>query len=298
MLDSLFPILLFISLGYFAKRAGVFKESDSKILIDFVIYFSFPAIVFSNIYFLEFDISLLDMIGAGWLVLFISFLISFIFTRMMGYSKEVSIVFILMASFGNTAFVGIPFVDAFYGSDGVRLAILYDQFVSFLAVSLLAPIIISLAGGGFSFRAISKRIFLFPPFVALLVAFAFKSFSLPEFIFTGLDILGSTVVPLALFAVGFGLSFREIKSSLSKVIPILSIKIIIVPLLFLFTLYLLDISFTLEWKVAIMQSAMPPMVYAAVLAMRAGLDKSIAISSVGLGVVVALVVLPIYYLFI
>lgn len=298
MLNSLFPILLFISLGYFAKRAEIFKESDSKVLIDFIIYFSFPAIVFTNIYFLKLESSLFDMIAAGWLVFFVSLFLSFAFTRIMGYSRPLSVVIILMASFGNTAFVGIPFIDAFYGSEGIRFAIIYDQFVSFLAVSLFAPLLISLAGGEFSPKAIAKRIFLFPPFIALFVALVFKPFTLPEFIFTGLDILGSTVVPLALFAVGFGLSFEEIKNSFSKVIPILSIKIVIVPVLFMLSLKLLDITFTLEWKVAIMQSAMPSMVYAAVLAMRSGLDKSIATSSVGLGVVVALGVLPIYYLII
>ncbi len=296
MLNSLFPILLFISLGYFAKRVGIFEERDSKILIDFIIYFSFPAIVFSNIYFLELDTSLFDMIAAGWIVLFAALLFSFLFTKMMGYDRRTSIVFILMASFGNTAFVGIPFVDAFYQSEGVRFAILYDQFVSFILVSLIAPLLVSLSGGEFSFRAILKRIFLFPPFIALLVAVILKPFSLPSFLFSGLDILGSTVVPLALFAVGFGLNFEEIKSSFSKVLPILSIKIIIIPILFIIGLKFLGISFTLEWKVAVMQSAMPPMVYAAVIAMRAGLDKGIAISSVGLGVVVALLVLPIYYL--
>lgn len=295
MLLSLFPVILFISLGFLAKKIRVFREEDTKILIDFVIYFSFPAIVFDNIYHLRINDALFDMIGAGWVVMFLAMGLAFLWSKLVGYDKNTMIVVVMMSVFGNTAFVGIPFIDSFYGEEGIRYAIAYDQFVSFILVSVLAPLMISLVGEGFSIKSVVKRIFLFPPFIALIVALLLKPVALPDFLFKAFGMLGSTVVPLALFVAGFGLDFHELKNSITKVIPILAIKIVIVPLLFMAVLFGFGKLSGLEWKVAVMQSAMPSMVYAAVLAIRGGLDKSIAISAVGLGIVVALVILPIFY---
>lgn len=295
MLASLFPVVLFIGLGFLAKKLKVFKEDDTRVLIDFVIYFSFPAIVFNNIYHLKINDSLFDMIGAGWAVLFLALFLSFVWSKVAGYDKNTTIVVMMMSVFGNTAFVGIPFIDSFYGEEGIRYAIAYDQFVSFILVSILAPLMISLVGEEFSIQSVARRIFLFPPFIALIVALLLKPVVLPAFLFKSFEMLGSAVVPLALFVAGFGLDFNELKNSIGKVIPVLSIKIIIVPLLFMAVLFSMGKLEALEWKVAVMQSAMPSMVYAAVLAIRGGLDKSIAISSVGLGVVIALLVLPVFY---
>ena len=47
MLDPVLPIAIYLVLGYLFK---VIYQDNSKQLIDFVIYFSLPAIVFSKIY--------------------------------------------------------------------------------------------------------------------------------------------------------------------------------------------------------------------------------------------------------
>ena len=129
MLEAIFPIVLYIFLGYFAKIGRIFSEQDSKAFIDFIVYFSFPAIVFKNIYFLEINSSLVGLILLGWLGLFIAFGLSFAYSKMMKFDLKNTVLFIILASFGNTAFVGIPYTDAFFGEEGVRYAIVFDQFV-------------------------------------------------------------------------------------------------------------------------------------------------------------------------
>jgi len=295
MLESIFPIFLYITLGYIAKIFRIFEERDSKAFIDFIVYFSFPAIVFKNIYFLEIDSSLYSLIAFGWAALFVSMLLSFAYSKVLRFDKKTTIVVILMASFGNTAFVGIPYNDIFFGSEGVAYAIIYDQFVSFLAVSIIAPLLISIAGGDFSIKSVTKKIFLFPPFLVLVIAIFCRDLPIPLFFFGGLDMLGATVVPLALFTVGFGLNFKEVRDSLGRVLPILSIKLLIVPLLLAWAIYLFGFYDELPYKVAIFQSAMPPMIYASVLAIRGGLDRAIALSAVGLGVILSVIVFPLLY---
>jgi predicted permease len=47
MFDPVLPIAIFLLLGYVFK---IIYQDNSKQLIEFIIYFSLPAIVFSKIY--------------------------------------------------------------------------------------------------------------------------------------------------------------------------------------------------------------------------------------------------------
>ena len=52
MLEPIFPIAIYLILGYTFK---IIYHDNSKQLIEFIIYFSLPAIVFSKIYPLVLD---------------------------------------------------------------------------------------------------------------------------------------------------------------------------------------------------------------------------------------------------
>ncbi len=59
MLDPVLPIAMYLFIGYFFK---LFVKDHSHALVDFVIYFSLPAMVFIKIYPLKLDLEILNLI--------------------------------------------------------------------------------------------------------------------------------------------------------------------------------------------------------------------------------------------
>ena len=76
MLDPILPIAIYLILGYLYK---ILFQDNSKQLVDFVIYFSLPAIVFSKIYPLTLDSRVVGLIfmfiGVILFNLFLSYII-------------------------------------------------------------------------------------------------------------------------------------------------------------------------------------------------------------------------------
>ena len=114
MLEPIFPIAIYLILGYTFK---IIYHDNSKQLIEFIIYFSLPAIVFSKIYPLVLDEKILNLI-----LMFISFilfnlLLAYFIGKMMKLNRVLLATFMIMATFGNTSFIGFSYINAFYGED-------------------------------------------------------------------------------------------------------------------------------------------------------------------------------------
>jgi hypothetical protein len=78
----------------------------------------------------------------------------------------------LATALGNTSFLGFPLCSALLGEQAIPLAAVYDQLGSLLLLAILAPIALATvtAGRRPTPGAIARRILLFPPFIALLIA--------------------------------------------------------------------------------------------------------------------------------
>lgn len=292
MLDPVLPIAIYLVLGYLFK---IFFQDNSKQLIDFVIYFSLPSIVFSKIYPL-----ILDQRIVGLILLFICFilfnlLLAYFVGKMMRLNRTYFATFMIMATFGNTSFIGFSYIDAFYGQDYIVYGLIYDIFGSFLLLISIGMFIITWGNGKKnSLKSISKSIFLFPPAIMFFITLILKNFEIPNFIMQTSKTLGSTLVPLAMVAIGMKLELKNIFARLHIVSVAMILKMIVVPIIILFGFkYFYGIDAT--WvKVTIIEIAMPPMTMATVLAIKGGLDEKIAINSLVLGVLLSLVTITMF----
>ncbi len=299
MLENLFSVVLFFSLGYLSRKFKIYTEQSSKVLIDFIIYFAFPALVIYNVQFLQLRISYFWILFFGWIAIIFSISISFLIGKFLKLNRITLASFVMMSSFGNTSFLGIPFNMALFGEESVKYVIIFDQFASFLPVVLLSPFILAYGQESGNVKIDWKKIITFPPFVTLIVSFLIKPFiSIPEFVLGSLHLLGLTVVPLALFSVGLNLRFSNLKERIRDVSAVLFIKMVFVPSLFLLLFLFVGIEAGLFSKVAIIEVAMPPMVLASILVIGANLDRDLAASSVASGIIFSFVSVPIFYLLI
>ena len=292
MLDAVLPIAIYLLFGYLFK---IIFQDNSKQLVDFIIYFSLPAIVFSKIYPLELDTKILWLILMFMAIIFFNLFLSYCVGKMMRLNRVTLATFMIMATFGNTSFIGFSYIDAFYGQDYIVYGVIYDIFGSFLLLVSVGMIIITWGSGRKnSILNISKSIFLFPPMIIFFITIFAKNFEVPKFIIYTSQNLGSTLVPIAMIAIGMKLELKHIFSRLHIVTVAVVLKMLIVPIIILFTFkYFYGVDET--WvKVTLIEVAMPPMTMAAVLAIKGGLDEKIAINSLVLGVIVSLFTITLF----
>lgn len=292
MLDPVLPIAMYLLFGYLFK---IIFQDNSKQLVDFIIYFSLPAIVFSKIYPLVLDTKILWLILMFMAIIFFNLFLSYCVGKIMKLNRVTLATFMIMATFGNTSFIGFSYIDAFYGQDYIVYGVIYDIFGSFLLLVSVGMIIITWGSGRKnSILNISKSIFLFPPMIIFFITIFAKNFEIPKFIIYTSQNLGSTLVPIAMIAIGMKLELKHIFSKLHIVTIAVILKMLIVPIIILFTFkYFYGVDET--WvKVTLIEVAMPPMTMAAVLAIKGGLDEKIAINSLVLGVIVSLFTITLF----
>ncbi|QNM89748.1 AEC family transporter [Aliarcobacter cryaerophilus] len=292
MLDPVLPIAIYLLFGYLFK---IIFQDNSKQLVDFIIYFSLPAIVFSKIYPLELDTKILWLILMFMAIIFFNLFLSYCVGKMMRLNRVTLATFMIMATFGNTSFIGFSYIDAFYGQDYIVYGVIYDIFGSFLLLVSVGMIIITWGSGRKnSILNISKSIFLFPPMIIFFITIFSKNFEIPKFLIYTSTNLGATLVPIAMIAIGMKLELKHIFTKLHIVTVAVVLKMLIIPIIVLFVFkYFYGIDET--WvKVTIIEVAMPPMTMAAVLAIKGGLDEKIAINSLVLGVIVSLFTITLF----
>ncbi|WP_419776909.1 AEC family transporter [Malaciobacter marinus] len=295
MLDPVLPIAIYLLLGYLFK---IYFKDNSKELIEFIIYFSLPAIVFNKIYNLELTFEIFKLIVMFNAIIFLNLILAFLLGKFLKLEKKLLATFVIIATFGNTSFIGFSYIDAFYGQDYVVYALIYDLFGSFLILVSLGMIIINWGSGQqVNFRAILKSVLYFPPIVMFFITIFTKLFEVPIFIINTTETLGATLVPLAMIAIGMKLQIKNIFYKFKAVFIAMFLKMIIIPII-VYLAFLIFYNVDDTWsKVTIVEAAMPPMTMAVVLAIKGGLDETFAINALVLGVLGSLLTVTGFYYF-
>ena len=284
-------------LGVLLRRIPVFSADTGNILNLFVIYISLPALILVKIPQLTFSVQLLVPTIMPWAMLIISALLILILSRVFGWSRPVTGCLLLLVPLGNTSFLGIPMVKAFFGDHAIPYALLYDQLGSFLALATYGALILAVYGPGDrkpTFRSVIRKVITFPPFIALIIAFIFKVFPYPQVATDILTILAATLIPLVMIAVGFQLKLRMDKAVIAQLTTGLSIKLVAAPLIALLLTKIFNLNGETV-RVSVFEAGMPPMVSAGALAILANLSPVLTAALVGIGIVVSFFTLPMLY---
>lgn len=290
-MENFAVIVVCFSLGYFLKRFRVFPSSYAQAFVDFILFVAFPAMIVLTLHRLLFRIELIGFIFLGLCALGVGVTLSWMVGKLLGWEEKTIRTVAMMSAFGNTSFVGFPFVRALVGEEGIAYAVVYDQFVSFLPLILLSPLIMGGAKGKESFAALIK----FPPFVAVIVGIVLHDVTLPLIVTAPLELLAKTVIPLILIAVGMNFVLGDVAHHKKGIATILGIKMVALPLLMIMALNLFGVSLLMMWQVGILEAAMPPMVTASIFVAQKGLNKELASASVGVGILLAFVTLPLWW---
>lgn len=289
----LFSIFVLLASGYLAKRTKVIPQNQLIIFIDFVLVFAMPALIFDKVYHVNIDFHLFSVIACGLGANFAAMLIAFGLGRLLGFSKATTASMALLAMFGNTLFMGLPVLQGILGEDIANEVILYDQMITCVPVAFLGPFILSYAApSNVSLIANAFKIMKFPPFLALVAGLLAKSVEIPDFLFAPLRLFSGAVVPVALFAVGLGLGFNTVRSSYKSTALVVFLRMVVAPCFFVAFAWVFGLEFSPSYMVGLVETAMPPMVLAGAMILKAKLDSNLAISAIAVGMCFTFVVIP------
>jgi len=294
LLADIMPVFIFVALGYGFK---VFKRDISESLIDFVIYFSLPALALVKIRELEFDEVIFNVILIAYASMFVAAVVSYGVGKLLKLERKMLATFMVVSIFGNTSFVGFSYIESLFSSKELIYPLVYDQIGSFVALLTIGTVLIAWGANRKEKTTIKQKfkMIMTPPLMAIIAAVLLHGVAFPDFVEGVLIKLEYTLIPLVTMIVGMKLELKALGKFFKESMAVIGIKMILVPLIMLVILYpFFDFSST--WmRVTFLEIAMPPMTMATVLAIRGGLDKDLAINSLGLGILASFIIIPAWH---
>ena len=289
---------VFVLMGLLFRRLKAFPEQTAHVLNMFALYVSLPAVILLKIP--ELTISADNLVAAilPWCMLLLSAILVLVMARIRSWSRETTGVLLLVVPIGNTSFMGVPMVRAFFGDSGIPHLILYDQIGTMLIFASYGAVVLSLYSGERSnLPTIVKRALLFPPTTALLIGLALRNWTYPQVVVNTLEDLGGALTALVMTAIGFQMKLRLQRTTLEPLAAGLAVKLMIAPLVALAGCRLLGLD-NLAADISIFEAGMPSMVTACALAAAAGIGVELAVAMAGLGILLAFASLPLLFLLI
>lgn len=287
-MNNLILLICCFIAGVLLHRFKRMPVNAPAVLNSVILHISLPALTLLSVHGLKISGDVGLMAAMGWMNFALSAGFFWLIGRWLKLPRSTVGALVLTGGLGNTAYVGLPMIEAYYGHEGLASGIIVDQLGSFLALSTLG---ITFAGiyssGRPSVGEMAKRIFLFPPFIALVIALVLIPIEYPAWLTIVLTRLSDTMAPLALLAVGFQLRLGHLAGNGRNLAIGLAFKLVLVPLV-LFLLYVpLLGAHGQAIQITLFQAAMPPMITSAILATEHDLDPPLATLMVTVGLMLS-----------
>lgn len=295
-MNNLILLILCFIAGVLLHRYKRMPVNTPAVLNSFIIHVSLPSLTLLYVHELKLSGDVGLMAAMGWLLFAMSAGFFWVIGRWMNLSRATIGALTLTGGLSNTSYVGLPMIEAYYGHQGLASGIIVDQLGSFLVLSTLG---ITFAGMYSSGRPTGLemllRVLRFPPFIALVIALLLIPMEYPSWLSLVLKRMGDTLAPLALLSVGFQLRLGHLAGNVPKLAIGLGFKLVLAPLV-LFLLYVpLLGAHGQAIQITLFESAMPPMITAAILATEHDLDPPFATLMVAVGLMLSFATLTAWW---
>ena len=286
-----FLILICLSVGVIVSRLRILPDGAYKSVNAWVINVALPALSLRYLPEIEWSIRwILPVIGPALIWTGAWFFVR-IYDRKKRLSAGSRAALLVTCGMGNTAFLGIPMVSAFFGESEILYAVIFDQ-VTFVIFSTLGVITILKASTEKSvtvnFAYLLKMLLRFPPFIACVVALIFPHLMDFSPINPLMDKLVATLSPMALFSIGLQLKFSAIKQEWRLVSVGLFYKLLLAPGLVLSLACLLQSTGNMA-KISVFEAGMSSHITASLLAAQHGLNPRYCSLVVGIGILTSFI---------
>lgn len=296
-MNNLILLILCFIAGIALRHWRRMPDNAPATLNSFIIHVSLPAMTLLYIHAVRFSSDMVLVALMGWLLFGLSAGFFWLVGRWLQLPRATVGALILVGGLANTSYFGLPMVEAYYGAEGLAVAIVADQLGSFFALTILGITVAGIYSSGIPTAGeIIKRIVQFPPFIALLIALLLIPFEYAEWITVLLKRLGDTLAPLALLSVGMQLRLGHLSGNGRNLAIGLLFKLLLAPLIILLLYVTLFGARGQAIQVTIFEAAMPSMITAAIIATEHDLDPPLANLMVAVGLVISFATLTLWWL--
>jgi malate permease and related proteins len=284
-------------LGILLRRLGRLPDNAAASLNGFVVNISLPALTLTYVHGLKLHTGLILPALMAWLMFGIGCGFFWLAAKTLGFSRATTGGLTLTGGLANTSFVGLPMIETFYGRDFLGLGILIDQLGSYFVLSTLGILVASVYSSGHSIsaKAVIRKIALFTPFQAFVIALLLMPFEYPIWLGDLFRRLGATLIPIALVSIGYQLQLSHVRGKASALTVGLVFKLAVGPALILL---LFAPMLRSDWQVlsvTVFEAAMGPMIGASIVAMDHELDPPLVTLMVGVGIPLSFLTLPAWW---
>ncbi|MBD1911076.1 AEC family transporter [Leptolyngbya sp. FACHB-16] len=201
---------------------------------------------------------------------------------------------LLVATLGNTGYLGYPVILALVGAPYFGWAIFYDMATIVVGAYGIGVLLASRLGQAHRTLAQAvQAIVINPTLWSCFVGMALRSLTLPSALVSILQAIAWSSVVLALLLIGMRLSQLATWNHVRLVSVSLGIKLLLLPLTMGILLSLLGFDGAPR-LVMVLQAAMPPAFSTLVLAENFELDRETTVTALALGSVALLITLPVW----
>lgn len=248
--NAIAPSLLLVMLGYLLRVKQVFSPQFFKLANRFAFHYSFPALMFVNLYTLD-SIREIDMQLAGYLLvsLILITLVSIVLANFLTHVRNQKGVLIQAGFRSNFAIIGLPLVEGLAGSTGLAAAaamqaptVIYFNVVAVLALTVYSDDV------SFSPRKILKNLARNPLIQGLTVGviilmirefipvasdgtLVFSISGTLPWLYTTLQYLARLGTPLCLIMLGGQFNFSDVRGIHKQLTAAVLMRLILAPVL-------------------------------------------------------------------
>ena len=302
-ISGILVILVMILVGFVIGEKGWFDDKSRGLLAKLVTQVALPCYMLYTITQRFTAADLLKMLPALRFPALSMVLLLGIATgvaRIFAVRQDRRGLFISMFFNSNTIFVGLPINQALFGDASIPYVLIY-YMCNTTFFWTLGTYLIQRDGEGeaqFDLKTSLKKVFS-PPLMGFLlgIVLVILHIQLPAFIASDLQYLGNLTTPLSMIFIGLSVSHIGVKQLVlgKDQLLILLGRFVVAPLLMASIVYWLPLPILMK-QVFIIQSAMPVMTNAPVVASLYGADSDYAAVMVTETTLATMVVIPILML--
>jgi predicted permease len=284
LINIILPIFIQILLGYGVKKVINFSIST---LAQIQFYLIIPALLFVKMYDTKLNKDIAIKISLHSIILFILlYSLSYIICKLLKYKKSTSSAFNNSICLYNSGNYCLPLVQLLFNNPialSVQILIMTVQNVVTNTVGIY-----SITSGNKSVKEGLMEVFKVPMIYSIVLALLLRALDIKIWspIWTALDSLGSSMVPIALISLGAQLAETKYTLKVPKVYFSNFIRLIISPILAYFLAIALGLK-GIPAEVAIISAAAPTAVNSVLLAIQYRSEPDFASQAVFLSTIIS-----------
>lgn len=289
-MNRIFSIIVMLAVGWVLRRLNLLKPENSSILNKVVIVVAFPALIIISLNQATITLSLFRIVVPAILTPAIICAIAYAFGSFLRLPPKALGAFVLVSSFGNTGFLGIPLTIKLLGINYLPNAIIYDAIGTGVMVWVLGLSIAIYLGRKTKGGKLPLYLIL-PPFIGLAIGFALNGVHLPTLAEEVLRDLSALIVPLIMISIGITLGARKVSGAILIISIAALFKLFLSPL----TAHFIGSAVSLgavSSKAVLLQSSMPTALATSIIGAEYDLTTEILSGTILISTVLTMVTTP------